>query len=136
MINHLDNNIEGLLTCNSKRCIIAFCADFHFFFCRIQLIFDGLTDVAFPSYIIYVRESILFCVFLSQSRVKLPWTQAFAALPTICFGFMVCILLCLLRSSSCAVQGSLGLQCFVTSLRLSFVPPSFSIMRPFCSIAC
>jgi len=36
-------------------------------------------------------ESTLFRLLFLYARVKLPWTTVFTALPTICFGFMVCI---------------------------------------------
>ena len=38
-----------------------------------------------------IRAQSLFHLLLLYFRVKLPWTKAFAALPTICVSYMVCI---------------------------------------------
>lgn len=73
---------------------------------------------------IFIFYSLLF-----YFRVKLPWTKAFAALPTICFSYMVCILFfCLIIKEFflCRVRFILGLRCFVRSWFLSLVSPSVS----------
>lgn len=79
--------------------------------------------------------SNLFLFLLLYYRVKLPWTKAFAALPTISFGFMVCILM--------SVKDFLHVPCkahwvFNVFLDYNFCPLllQVSVLRLFCSITC
>ena len=66
-----------------------------------------------------VRMPLISVLLLLSCRVQLPWTEAFSAVPIICFGFQVCTSLAIYNHKICLFTGK-QLQLYTVGLKVCF----------------